>query len=68
MIELTTRDRVAVITLQRPEKRNALTVELCDRLRAAVHGATAGTIAWGGASTETTTGVSTDESSLGGDR
>jgi aerobic carbon-monoxide dehydrogenase large subunit len=30
--------------------------------------ATAGTIAWGGASTETTTGVSTDESSLGGDR
>jgi carbon-monoxide dehydrogenase large subunit len=30
--------------------------------------ATAGTIAWGGASTETTTGVSTDASSLGGDR
>jgi carbon-monoxide dehydrogenase large subunit len=30
--------------------------------------AAAGTIAWGGASTETTTGVSTDESSLGGDR
>ncbi|SNR70278.1 xanthine dehydrogenase family protein molybdopterin-binding subunit [Blastococcus mobilis] len=30
--------------------------------------ATAGTVAWGGASTETTTGVSTDESSLGGDR
>jgi carbon-monoxide dehydrogenase large subunit len=30
--------------------------------------ATAGTISWGGASTETTTGVSTDESSLGGDR
>jgi carbon-monoxide dehydrogenase large subunit len=30
--------------------------------------ATAGTNAYGGASTETTTGVSTDESSLGGDR
>jgi carbon-monoxide dehydrogenase large subunit len=30
--------------------------------------ATAGTTAYGGASTETTTGVSTDESSLGGDR
>ena len=36
MIELTTRDRVAVITLERSEKRNALTVELCDRLRDAV--------------------------------
>ena len=30
--------------------------------------ATAGTVAYGGASTETTTGVSTPESSLGGDR
>ncbi len=30
--------------------------------------ATAGTVSWGGASTETTTGVSTPESSLGGDR
>jgi carbon-monoxide dehydrogenase large subunit len=30
--------------------------------------APAGTIAWGGASTETTSGVSTDASSLGGDR
>jgi carbon-monoxide dehydrogenase large subunit len=30
--------------------------------------APAGTIAWGGASTETTAGVSTDASSLGGDR
>jgi enoyl-CoA hydratase len=40
MIELTTRERVAVITLQRPEKRNALTVELCDLLRDAVRTAT----------------------------
>ena len=40
MIELTTRDRVAMITLQRPEKRNALTVELCNRLRDAVGDAT----------------------------
>jgi enoyl-CoA hydratase len=40
MIELTTRERVAVITLERPEKRNALTVELCDLLRDAVRSAT----------------------------
>jgi enoyl-CoA hydratase len=40
MIELTTRDRVAVITLERPVKRNALTVELCELLRDAVRTAT----------------------------
>jgi enoyl-CoA hydratase len=36
MIELTWRDRVAVLTLDRPEKHNALTVELCHRIRGAL--------------------------------
>lgn len=42
MLELTHRDRVAVLTLARPEKRNALDIELCHRLRAAVGEAVAG--------------------------
>ncbi|GAA2881264.1 enoyl-CoA hydratase [Pseudonocardia halophobica] len=33
MIELTWHDRVAVITLDRPEKHNALNIELCHRIR-----------------------------------
>ncbi|MCE0767303.1 enoyl-CoA hydratase [Pseudonocardia kujensis] len=33
MIELTWHDRVAVVTLDRPEKHNALTVDLCHRIR-----------------------------------
>lgn len=33
MIELTWQNRVAVIALDRPEKHNALTIELCDRIR-----------------------------------
>ena len=36
MLELTSYDRVTVLTLSRPAKRNALNVELCHRLRAAV--------------------------------
>jgi enoyl-CoA hydratase len=36
MIELSRRDRVAVLTLDRPEKHNALTVDLCHRIRAAL--------------------------------
>jgi len=36
MIELSWRDRVAVLTLDRPEKHNALTVELCHRIRGAL--------------------------------
>jgi enoyl-CoA hydratase len=36
MIELSWKDRVAVLTLDRPEKHNALTVELCRRIRAAL--------------------------------
>ena len=36
MLDLTVRDRVAVLTLRRPEKRNALDVELCHRLRESV--------------------------------
>jgi enoyl-CoA hydratase/carnithine racemase len=36
MIELSRRDRVAVLTLDRPEKHNALTIELCHRVRAAL--------------------------------
>jgi len=36
MIELSWRDRVAVLTLDRPEKHNALTVELCRRIRGAL--------------------------------
>jgi enoyl-CoA hydratase len=36
MIELSRRDRVAVLTLDRPEKHNALTIEACHRIRAAL--------------------------------
>jgi len=36
MIELSWRDRVAVLTLDRPEKHNALTVELCHGIRGAL--------------------------------
>ena len=36
MIELTTHGRVAVLTLNRTEKHNALNIELCHRLREAV--------------------------------
>jgi enoyl-CoA hydratase len=36
VISLDWRERVALLTIERPEKRNALTVELCDALRAAV--------------------------------
>jgi len=36
MIELSWQDRVAVLTLDRPEKHNALTIELCHRIRAAL--------------------------------
>jgi len=36
VLEVTDCDRVAVLTLSRPEKRNALSVELCHRLREAV--------------------------------
>ncbi len=36
MIELSWQDRVAVLTLDRPEKHNALTTELCDRIRHAL--------------------------------
>jgi enoyl-CoA hydratase len=39
MIDSTFSGRVAVITLQRPEKRNALNIELCERLTAAVRDA-----------------------------
>ncbi|WP_214370051.1 enoyl-CoA hydratase [Pseudonocardia sp. H11422] len=42
MIEKTLHDRVGVITLDRPEKRNALDIELCHRLREAVGSAVAG--------------------------
>lgn len=38
-IDISWRDRVALVTIQRPEKRNALTTELCVRLRDAVLGA-----------------------------
>jgi enoyl-CoA hydratase len=36
MVDLAWHERVAVITLERREKRNALNTELCDRLREAV--------------------------------
>ena len=36
LVDLALRGRTAVITLQRPEKRNALTIELCDLIRDAV--------------------------------
>jgi enoyl-CoA hydratase len=36
VLELTYRDRVAMVTLSRPDKRNALNVELCHRLGAVV--------------------------------
>jgi hypothetical protein len=39
MICLDWRERVALLTVERPAKRNALTVELCEALRAAVVGA-----------------------------
>jgi enoyl-CoA hydratase len=42
MIDLTWHGRVAVITLNRPEKRNALNIELCNALRDAVRSAVAG--------------------------
>ena len=41
MIELSWRDRVAVLTLDRPEKHNALTVELCHGIRGALDEAAA---------------------------
>ncbi|UYM04433.1 enoyl-CoA hydratase [Solicola gregarius] len=41
MIELTRDADVAMITLRRPERRNALDIEHCDALREAVEGATA---------------------------
>jgi enoyl-CoA hydratase len=42
VIGLAWRDSVAVVTLERPEKRNALDAELCDRLHGAVHDAVTG--------------------------
>lgn len=42
MIDLTWHGRVALITLNRPEKRNALNIEMCHRLRDAVGSAVAG--------------------------
>src|ERR1035437_6589911 len=42
MIDLTWEGRVALITLNRPEKRNALSIELCHRLGEAVRSAVAG--------------------------
>jgi enoyl-CoA hydratase len=39
MIAVQWYDRVAEVTIRRPEKRNALTIELCDRLTEAVRGA-----------------------------
>ncbi|WP_019875664.1 enoyl-CoA hydratase [Sporichthya polymorpha] len=41
MIESTTHDRVTVVTIHRPDKRNALNIEVCDRLTAAVTDAVA---------------------------
>lgn len=42
LVDVALRGRTAVITLQRPEKRNALTIELCDLIRDAVTTAVAG--------------------------
>ncbi|OZM81660.1 enoyl-CoA hydratase [Pseudonocardia sp. MH-G8] len=42
MIDLAWHERVAVVTLERREKRNALNIELCDRLRNAVGSAIEG--------------------------
>jgi enoyl-CoA hydratase len=42
MIDLAWHERVAVVTLERREKRNALDIELCDRLRGAVASAIEG--------------------------
>jgi len=39
VIEVSRQGRVALITLQRPEKHNALNIELCHRVREAVEGA-----------------------------
>jgi len=41
VIEVTRHGRVAVLTLDRPDKRNALNTEVCDRLSAAVTSAVA---------------------------
>ncbi|ODT98810.1 MAG: enoyl-CoA hydratase [Pseudonocardia sp. SCN 72-86] len=41
LVDLRTSGRTAVITLRRPEKRNALTIELCDLVRDAATGAVA---------------------------
>lgn len=41
LVDLSVHGRTAVITLQRPDKRNALTIELCDLLRDAVRTAVA---------------------------
>lgn len=42
MIESTTHDRVTVVTINRPDKRNALNIAVCDSIRAAVTEAVAG--------------------------
>lgn len=42
MIESTTHDRVTVVTINRPDKRNALNIAVCDAIRAAVGEALAG--------------------------
>lgn len=42
MIERTTHDRVTVITIERPEVRNALNIAVCDAIRVAVTEAVAG--------------------------
>lgn len=36
MIESTSHDRVTVVTINRPDKRNALNIEVCDGIRSAV--------------------------------
>ena len=42
MIESTTHDRVTVVTINRPDKRNALNIAVCDGIRTAVTEAVAG--------------------------
>ncbi|TSD65790.1 enoyl-CoA hydratase [Aeromicrobium piscarium] len=42
MIEVTTHERVTVLTLQRPERRNALNLDLCHELDAAARAAVEG--------------------------
>ncbi|HEX4252179.1 MAG TPA: enoyl-CoA hydratase [Pseudonocardia sp.] len=39
LVSVSWHDRVALVTLHRPDKRNALTIELCELLRDAVRGA-----------------------------